>query len=66
MNLRYLGSLDDCILGCLTFSKALKNELLLYELHKTAVVERECLGHDERSEECSKERSSTICFVKRV
>jgi hypothetical protein len=28
MNLRYLGSLDDCILGCLTFSTALKNELI--------------------------------------
>jgi hypothetical protein len=27
MNLRYLSSFDDCILGCLTFSTALKNEL---------------------------------------
>jgi hypothetical protein len=28
------------------------NSILLYELHKTVIVEREGLGHDEHSEEC--------------
>jgi hypothetical protein len=40
--------------------------MLLYELHKTVIVEGEGLGHDERSEECSKETSSIKRFVKRV
>jgi hypothetical protein len=39
------------------------NSILLYELHKTSIVEREGLGDDERSEECSE---GTSCLVKRV
>jgi hypothetical protein len=31
---------------------------------RQSIVEREGLGHDERSEECSKGMSSTTCFVK--
>jgi hypothetical protein len=40
--------------------------ILLYKFNKKGIGARACLGHDERSEEASKEASATILIIKRM